>query len=96
MPEHFKLVAKISTDNPEAVKPVLQEFVTKNNGSIRQECGEFHIEAELDGESAKELNRTLLSSLRKVERQTRLRAQWEHGSEVESFFDYVSKWKTNY
>ncbi len=91
MPRRFKLAAKISTDNPDAVRPVLQEFIAQNKGILKQENLEFAIEVELEGESAKDLNRALLSSLRRAEKRTRLRAQWTHGNEVEHFFDYVLK-----
>lgn len=93
MTEQFKLAAKISTDSPAAVRPVLQAFVTQNHGALWEEGSEFQIEAELPGEIAKELNRSLLSSLRRVEKRTRLRAQWTHGTEVEHFFDYALKRK---
>ena len=48
----------------------------------------FAVEAEIEGASARELNRPLLSALRKVEKRTTLRAQWtsEDGT-IESFFD---------
>jgi len=45
------------------------------------------------GESARELNRTLLSALRKVERRTRLRSEWTSLNVSERFFDYVPKGK---
>ncbi len=45
----------------------------------------------MQGESARELNRTLLSALRRVERKTRLRAEWKSGNTTERFFDYVPK-----
>jgi hypothetical protein len=45
----------------------------------------------MKGTSAKELNRTLLSALRKLEKRTTLRADWTSGDTTERFFDYVSK-----
>jgi hypothetical protein len=47
----------------------------------------------MEGESARELNRSLLSALRKVEKRTRLRAEWTSGETTERFLDYVSKKK---
>jgi hypothetical protein len=47
--------------------------------------------ATLSGESASDLNRSLLSDLRRVERRTRLRATWTLDGINERFFDYVSK-----
>jgi hypothetical protein len=43
------------------------------------------------GESARDLNRALLSALRRLERRTRLRAEWTSGGTTERFFDYVPK-----
>jgi len=51
----------------------------------------FHVEAGLEGDSARDLNRAVLSALRKEEKRTRLRAAWSHGGTTERFFDYVSK-----
>lgn len=46
----------------------------------------------MEGASAKELNRTLLSALRKVEKRTTLHAEWTSGDgTTERFFDYVLK-----
>jgi hypothetical protein len=46
----------------------------------------------MEGASARELNRTLLSALRKVERRTTLRAEWTSDDGTsERFFDYVLK-----
>jgi hypothetical protein len=47
--------------------------------------------ATLAGASAQDLNRSLLSALRRVERRTRLRAAWTADGVTERFFDYVSK-----
>jgi hypothetical protein len=51
------------------------------------------VEAELSGKSARDLNRMLLSQLRRAERRTRLRAEWTSNGVAERFFDYVSKGK---
>ncbi len=53
----------------------------------------LEIKAVLEGESAKELNRMLLSEMRRIEKKTRLRSEWSSGNTVESFFDYVPKGK---
>ena len=93
MSEHFELIARVSTENPDAVRPVLHALLERTSGTLREEGGAFVLEAVLEGEDAHELNRTLLSALRKVEKRTRLRAQWRHGTEVDHFFDYVLKRK---
>jgi hypothetical protein len=50
------------------------------------------VEAEMEGTSGRELNRTFLSALRKVEKRTTLRAEWTSDDRTcERFFDYVLK-----
>ena len=62
------------------------------NGSVRKAGEEFVVEAEVDGASARELNRTFLSALRKVEKRATPRAEWTSGDGTsERFFDYVLK-----
>jgi hypothetical protein len=65
-------------------------LVTK--GSVKKVGEEFVVEGEMKGTSAKELNRSLLSALRRVEKKTRLRAEWtSDNNTTERFFDYVLK-----
>ncbi|HUI88257.1 MAG TPA: hypothetical protein VLX61_05985 [Anaerolineales bacterium] len=85
----FALTARISTDNPKAIKPVLEELVSKE--AITPTDEGFSVQASMKGESARALNKTLLSALRRVERKTRLRAEWKSGHTIERFFDYVPK-----
>jgi hypothetical protein len=85
----FTLIAQVSTENPRAVKSVLQELVPKK--SIMQTDEGFLVKATMQGEGARELNRTLLTALRRVERKTRLRSVWKTGGTTERFFDYVPK-----
>jgi hypothetical protein len=90
----FSLVASVNTDSPEAIQPVLERLVDK--GSVAKiGKNEFRIETQIEGEDAKELNRSLLSELRRIERKTRLRAEWTSGETTERFFDYVQKKKRN-
>lgn len=86
----FKLTAKVNSHNPKAVGSVLQRII-ETNGKIRSVEGGFEVEAKLKGESAKDLNRTLLSEMRRAEKRTRLRSEWASGNTVEKFFDYVPK-----
>jgi hypothetical protein len=86
---NFTLVAQISTENPRGVKRVLEEFMPKISIAATEEG--FLVRGELRGASARELNRTLLSTLRHVERKTRLRAEWTSGGATQRFFDYVPK-----
>ena len=86
----FTLRARVSSDNPSAVKPVLERVIA-DQGTVRQTEQGFEIEAELEGESARDLNRIVLSELRRAEKRTRIRAEWTSGNTVERFFDYVLK-----
>lgn len=87
---HYKVSARVRSANPEGVRSVLAASFPR--GSIRAEEDGFLIEAEADGESAKELNRSLLSSLRRVEKRTTLRAEWTSADgTTERYFDYVLK-----
>ncbi len=85
----FSLVARVSTENSKAIRRVLRDLVPE--GSITATGEGFLVKAELIGTSARELNRTFLSALRRAERRTRLRAEWTSGNAVERFFDYVPK-----
>jgi hypothetical protein len=89
--KHFKLNARVSTDSPTAIRAALDRLFVKGTVKGRESPGEFLVEAEVDGDSARDLNRLLLSALRKVEKKTRLRAEWTSGGTTERFFDYVPK-----
>jgi hypothetical protein len=86
----FRLSARVSSDNPSAVKPVLERILGKQ-GTVKLAEDGFEVSAEVYGESARDLNRTLLSEMRKAEKRTRIRAEWTLGDTVERFFDYVPK-----
>ena len=89
----FSLVARISTDNPAVIAIVLGKAVPQ--GVFEETTDhEFLVKAEFMGENARELNRSLLSELRRVEKKTRLRAEWTSCNTTERFFDYVPKAKT--
>jgi hypothetical protein len=84
----FHLIADVSSDNPDRIRAlVTQLFPT----GVTETAGGFHVEATLSGETARDLNRDVLSALRREERRTRLRAEWTSGGTAERFFDYVSK-----
>ena len=88
--KRFKLSARISSDNPQAIKLVLERIIG-NKGAIKPVSEGFEVTAELNGESARDLNRMLLSEMRKVEKKTRIHAEWTLGNTTERFFDYVPK-----
>ena len=86
----FRVSAQVSSDNLAAAKAVLDGLLPQ--GAVSETEGELLVEAELSGASAKELNRALLSALRRAERKTRLRAQWTSPEGItEHYFDYVLK-----
>ena len=88
----FSLAAKVSTESPAEVRRALRGFLAAGTvvpGSVPKE---FIVKADMTGANAKELNRALLSTLRRVEKRTRLRAEWtSDDGEVSRFFDYVLK-----
>ena len=85
----LKLKATIKRSDAETIRQALDQLSAK--GSVRKEGDEFIVEAQMEGTSAKELNRTLLSALRNVEKRTTLRAEWTCGDTTERYFDYVLK-----
>jgi len=86
----FKLSANVSSANQSAIKPVL-ERILGSHGSIRPTSDGFEVKAEFKGESARDLNRMLLTELRKAEKRTRLRSEWACEDTTEKFFDYALK-----
>jgi hypothetical protein len=58
----FQTYCSVSSSNPQAIRPVLENLITK--GSMTENEEEFLVNAKMKGESAKELNSFLLSSLR--------------------------------
>ena len=85
----FKLTARINRSDARSIRQALDQLAAK--GSVTKQGDAFIVEAEIEGASAKELNRTLLSALRKVEKRTTLRAEWISGNTTERYFDYVLK-----
>jgi hypothetical protein len=88
--KRFTLVATVSSDSPDAVRAPLKMFLG-SKAKIEATDEGFRVEAALMGESAKDLNRQLLSEMRRAEKKTRLRAEWTSGGVTEKFFDYVPK-----
>jgi len=89
MPEQpFELVADVSSDDPKAVEPVLRAITGLK---VTPLADGFYIEGTMVGESARDLNRVLLSALRRAERRTRIRSRWTLGDATFRFFDYGSK-----
>lgn len=90
---NFKLKARVSRSDAGTIRQALDQLAAK--GSVKEAAEEFMVEAEMEGASARELNRTLLSALRKVQRRTTLRSEWTSSDgTTERFFDYVLKQAT--
>jgi len=86
----LKLKARINRSDSQTIRHALDQLAAK--GSVKKKGDEFIAEAEMEGASAKDLNRTFLSALRKVEKRTTLRAEWTSGNGTsERYFDYVLK-----
>lgn len=87
-PQRFELAADVSSDDPQAIEPVLRAV---EGLRVTPVADGFHIEGTMVGETARDLNRALLSALRRAERRTRIRSQWTLGETTFRFFDYVPK-----
>ena len=59
----LKLKARVSRSDARTIRHALGQLSAK--GSVRKAGDEFVVEAEMEGATAKELNRTFLSALRK-------------------------------
>lgn len=89
----FRLTARVSSANLLGIRPVIER--TLPGVLTRAEGNEIIVEGEVRGGTAKELNRSLLSALRRVEKRTRIRSEWTaEGGGVERYFDYVLKAKS--
>ena len=86
--QQYRLVADVSSANPAAIEVILRQLV---DGEITPTVDGFHVVATLSGENARDLNRSLLSALRHVERRTRMRTAWTALGVTERFFDYALK-----
>ncbi len=69
----FRLSARLNSDNPSGIRPILKRLIS-GKGTMKSIENGFEVEADLEGESARALNRMLLSELRRAEKRTRIRA----------------------
>ena len=86
----YQLNATVNSASPSAIKPILQEVIGKN-GTVKPVGEGFEVKAEFNGENARELNRMVLSELRRTEKKTSIRSEWTTGDTTEKFFDYALK-----
>ena len=87
--KRFRLSARVSSARPDAIRPVLERMLSPT--ALEPTEDGFTVRADLRGTSARDLNRALLTELRREERRTRLRAEWTSEGVTERFFDYVPK-----
>jgi hypothetical protein len=85
----FSLSGDVSSDDLAAVRPVLAELA--GEAAVAETQAGLHVECVMDGDDVRDANRRLLSALRRVERRTRLRAEWTDGEVIYRFFDYAPK-----
>ena len=86
----FTLKARVSRSDARTIRHAVDQLAAK--GAVKKAADDFIVEGKMEGASARELNRALLSALRKVEKKTTLRAEWtSHDNTTERFFDYVLK-----
>ena len=88
--QRFRLKGRVSSASPSALLPVLGAYVPPL--SVVKDGDDFLVEGVIEGTDAKAVNRALLSALRRIEKRTRLRAEWtsDRGTTFR-FFDYVLK-----
>jgi hypothetical protein len=85
----FNLSATVHS-NIDGVR-VPMERLLGPTAKIERTLDGWQIDAVISGASAKELNRQLLTEMRRVEKKTVLRAEWTSDGVTEKFLDYVSK-----
>ena len=84
----YRLNGDVSSENLSAIQPLL---IRLTGGQVTATPEGLHVDGAMEGTDARDVNRRLLSALRRVERRTRLRAEWTAGGTTYRFFDYVPK-----
>ena len=83
-----RLNGEVSSENLSAIQPLLTQIA---GGQVTANVAGLHVEGAMEGTDARDVNRRLLSALRRIEKRTRLRAEWTAGDTTYRFFDYVPK-----
>ena len=73
----FRLNGEVSSENPGAIQQLLAQLT---GGQVTPTPAGLHVEGAMEGTDARDVNRRLLSALRRVEKRTRLRAEWTAGA----------------
>jgi hypothetical protein len=84
----FRLNGEVSSENLSAIRTLLTQLT---GGQVTAIPAGLHVEGAMEGTDARDVNRRLLSALRRIEKRTRLRAEWTAGDTTYRFFDYVPK-----
>jgi hypothetical protein len=84
----FRLNGEVSSENLSAIRPLLTQVT---GGHVTATAAGLRVEGAMEGTDARDVNRRLLSALRRIEKRTRLRAEWTAGGTTYRFFDYVPK-----
>jgi hypothetical protein len=85
----FDLDADVRSASPQEVLAALRDL--SPGAAIETTETGLRVRVQIEGKGTRELNRGVLTALRRVERRTTLRAEWASGTTVERFFDYVPK-----
>lgn len=85
----FGLKAEIATADPGGIEAALADLVGVD-AILKTDRG-FKVITTMTGESARDLNRSLLAALRRVSKMTTLRAEWTSDGVTERFFDNVPR-----
>lgn len=85
----FALVAGIRTTDRVGIQVGLAEILP--HGIITPMDEGFRVETVVEGTSARDLNRTLLSALRRIDRRATIHAAWTIDGITERFFDYTTR-----
>ena len=84
----FRLNGEVSSENLSAIQPLVAQLT---GGQVTPTPDGLHVEGAMEGTDARDVNRRLLSALRRVEKRTRLRAEWTADGTIYRFFDYLPK-----
>jgi hypothetical protein len=85
----FTLAARIRTTDPAALGAALTTLLP--HGVVTPTAEGWRVEAALEGTSARDLNRMLLSALRRIDRRATLHAAWTSEGTTEHFFGYTAR-----
>jgi hypothetical protein len=84
----FELKARINGSNDCAIRHALKQVGA--DGEVESMRAGFAVSADIEGASAEELNKNLLSALRNFRRRTKVSAEWKSSNGIgETYFDHL-------